>query len=264
MLYIYLILFTQTVLESLPVSSSGHVALVDLLYQKYLGAILQWPIIPVAVFDPWFDSLHAITAIVLALFFLRDWVFLLTNISRTWRIVLKLIALVGIADVITCAFYGLFHFYPVALPLTVGFCITGMLLASLRFLGQKNARRSWGLRDAIILGVVQGVALLPGISRLAATFVAARWLGYSNERAFHLTWMIQWPLIAAASMLGYYNLYKQHMLAEFYSGWMLLAYLLAGVGAYAALWMLHWCVMRNRVWWFAYYMILPAGLALFL
>lgn len=263
MLYLYLVIYIQTVFESLPVSSSGHIALLDLMCQKYMETF-QCHVIPIHIFEPWFHSLHAITAFVLALFFFQNWFFLLAHLARTWRIVLKLIAFVGIADLITCIFYVMFHIYPVDLPLWVGFCATGLLLISLRFVRRSDMRRSWSIRDAILLGIVQGVALLPGISRLAATFVASRWLGYSNERAFQLTWMIQWPLIAAASLVGFYQLHQYQVLGEFYSGGMLMAYFIAGVGAYSALYVLQWCVERDRVWWFAYYMAIPIGLALFL
>lgn len=264
MLYIYLIICVQTVFESLPVSSSGHVALLTSLCEKYGGLASEIAALPPELFEPWFHSLHAITALILAIFFLREWFFLLANFVRTWRIVCKLIFLVGIADVLTSGWYVLFHWYPVSPPLYVGFFITGVLLASLRFAAHAHGRRAFNVRDAIMLGAVQGIALVPGISRFAATFVASRWLGYSNERAFQLTWMIQWPLIAAASVLGFYDLYRVDALAQFYSGWLLVAYLCAGVGGYAALAVAHWCAVRDRLWWFAYYMIIPLAIALWI
>jgi undecaprenyl-diphosphatase len=268
MLYLYLIIFAQTVLESFPISSSGHVALITVLCQKYFGPLFLEYGLNQSIFESWFYCLHAITALVLAIFFFPQWSFFIKNISRVWRMVARLVFLVGVTDVITCACYVIVRHYELSIPLSLGFCITGIMLASLKFLrpscisnNSKLACRSFGVSDALILGAVQGVALMPGISRLATTFVVARWLGYSSQRAFELTWMIQWPLIFAASLLGFYQLHESHALTDFLSSSFIFVYLIAGVGAYVALYALQWCVDKDKVWWFAYYMIVPIVLA---
>jgi undecaprenyl-diphosphatase len=261
MLYLYLIIFAQTVLESFPISSSGHVALITILCQKYSGALFSEYVLDQSIFESWFYCLHAITALVLAIFFFPQWSFFIKNLSRMWRMVLRLVFLVGITDLITFVWYVVVRHYQLSIPLSLGFCITGIMLASLKSLHSERSRRSFGIFDALVLGAVQGIALLPGISRLATTFVVARWLGYSNRRAFELIWMIQWPLIFAASLLGFYQLHESHAMSDFLSCGFIFAYLLAGVGAYAGLCAVQWCVDRDRVWWFAYYMIVPTVLA---
>lgn len=217
-----------------------------------------------SIFESWFYCLHAITALVLAIFFFPQWFFFIKNLFRVWRMVLRLVLLVGITDVITFAWYLVVRHYQLSIPLSLGFCITGIMLGSLKFSNSGRSGRSLGISDALVLGAVQGVALLPGISRLATTFVVARWLGYSGQRAFELTWMIQWPLIFAASLLGFYQLHESHAIGDFLSLSFILAYLLAGVGAYAGLCAVQWCVDKDKVWWFAYYMIVPTVLALLL
>lgn len=268
MLYLYLIIFAQTVLESFPISSSGHVALITILCQKYFGTMFSQYVLDQSIFESWFYCLHAITALVLAIFFFPQWFFFIKNLSRVWRMVVRLVLLVGITDVITFAWYVVVRHYQLSIPLSLGFCITGIMLASLKFLRtvrpeliEGRSSRSFGISDALVLGAVQGIALLPGISRLATTFVVARWLGYSGQRAFELTWMIQWPLIFAASLLGFYQLHEAQALGDFLSFSFILAYLLAGLGAYAGLYAVQWCVDRDKVWWFAYYMIVPTVLA---
>jgi len=269
MLYLYLIIFAQTVLESFPISSSGHVALITILYQKYFGPLFLETLLDPSIFESWFYCLHAITAFVLAIFFFPQWFFFIKNLSRVWRMVARLVFLVGITDVITFAWYVVVRHYQLSIPLSLGFCVTGIMLASLKFLNSAcpsnnsaRSRRSFGISDALVLGAVQGIALLPGISRLATTFVVARWLGYSSRRAFELTWMIQWPLIFAASLLGFYQLHESHAMSDFLSSRFIFAYLLAGVGAYAGLYAVQWCVDRDKVWWFAYYMLVPTVVAL--
>jgi len=270
MLYLYLIIFAQTVLESLPISSSGHVILITVLCQKYLPQFFYFPPIPAPIFESWFYCLHGITALVLAFFFFRHWWFLLKNYKRLWRMIVRLILLVGIADLVTFVCYLAVRHFELGIPLWIGFLITGITLASLKFtntvrpeLIDGHSVRSFKSHDALLLGAVQGIALFSGISRFATTFVVARWLGYSNKRAFELTWMIQWPLIVGACVLGHYRLYEFGALGDFYSIGFVCAYLLAGVGAYYALRVVEWCVVRDKLRWFAYYMIVPTIIALF-
>lgn len=261
MLYLYLIIFAQTILESIPVSSSGHIALLTILFQKYFDLQPLDQVLDQQIFESWIYCLHGITALVLAIFFFPKWFFFVKHLFRVWRIVIRLIFLVGIVDVITFIGYFLVRHFDLNIPLYVGFCITGIALASLKSLSTMHTQRSLGIRDAVILGGVQSIALLPGISRFASTFVVARWLGYSNKRAFELTWMIQWPLIFAAAILGFYKLYEIHAFADFVSFGLMFAYVFAGIGAYAALYFVQWCIYKDKMWWFAYYMIVPTLVA---
>lgn len=262
MLYLYAIIFVQTVLESLPISSSGHVLLFNMICDAHGSHYCVRPQLASPIFEAWFYCLHGLTAVVLAIYFFPQWFFFIKHIARLWRLILRLIFLVLCTDIITfVAFLGV-HYFGFSFPLQIGLCLTALSLASLSFVPQRSYSRSFNIRDAFILGVVQGFALLPGISRFASTFVAARWLGYSNKRAFELTWMIQWPLLLAASILfGFYQLYEYQMLGTFFSGSFVFAYILAGIGAYAALYAVQLCIQHNKMHWFAYYMILPILLA---
>lgn len=259
MLYFYLILFVQIIVESFPISSSGHVTLITHLYEQYY---VKQPILIPESFNAWFDSLHVITALIVALFFYKQWMFFLTHLVRTWRTVLKLIILTAAADAVTILWYLFFHYYSVEPSLLIGFCTTLFLLASLLLVSHSKKKRAFNIRDALLLGMVQGIALLPGISRFAATFVISRWLGYSNERAFQLSWMIQWPLVAAASLVGLSQLYASNMLSFYYSPAALVCMMIASVLSYYALAFAYLCAIKNTFWKFAYYMMVPIVLAM--
>ncbi len=262
MLILMIISFVQIVLESLPVSSSGHVQLVLDAYEKYFPIQNLEHIFATGDYESWFHSIHIFTAIIVAAFFFHSWYFLLTNIARTWRIILKLMMLALLADIITYGWYFVFKLCPIELPLVLGFGVTTLLLVSLYFLPSHKKNRSFNARDALLLGIVQGITLLPGISRFAATFVAARWLGYSGERAFTLTWMIQWPLIAAASLLGFYELGQAHLISELYSMLMLMVYVCAALISYGWFVIAHRLAISDRFWWFAFYMPIVVIIAL--
>ncbi|OEY66918.1 undecaprenyl-diphosphate phosphatase [Marinobacter sp. X15-166B] len=57
------------------------------------------------------------------------------------------------------------------------------------------------LRDALIIGVAQALALIPGTSRSGITMTAALFLGFRREAAARFSFLLSIPLIAAAGLL---------------------------------------------------------------
>lgn len=110
--------------------------------------------------------------------------------------------------------------------------------------------------------VGSGIALLPGISRLASVFVATRWLGYTNRQAFEISWMVQVPLIVAAATKGLYVLCQQNELYIFTDWYVWVVIAVATLLSWCTLWVCNWLVRRNRVWWCAVYMVVPLVMAI--
>jgi len=81
--------------------------------------------------------------------------------------------------------------------LGVGFLVTTILLISTRWAkaGEAPGLPAWG---ALLIGVVQGLALMPGVSRSAATIAVALWLGVRKDRAFELSLLAS--LLPASSL----------------------------------------------------------------
>lgn len=61
--------------------------------------------------------------------------------------------------------------------------------------------RDWSLKDAILMGVSQAVALIPGTSRSGITITCARRLGYGRENAAKLSMLMSIPTILASGLL---------------------------------------------------------------
>ncbi|MEP2641005.1 undecaprenyl-diphosphate phosphatase [Roseobacter sp.] len=59
----------------------------------------------------------------------------------------------------------------------------------------------WRLKDAIVMGLAQMLALIPGTSRSGITITAARKLGYDRESAAKLSMLMSIPTIAASGLL---------------------------------------------------------------
>ena len=177
-LYIYGLI--QIIFESLPVSSSGNVMLWIPILQNILH--LPWSENSIPGFD---FLLHIPTIFIVVVFFFRSWYWSIKNIQKGFDQFVSLIIYCGLADIITVCFYYIWKLVGTDFfPLWFGFLCTTFLLLSLRWFSGKPFKERLCLSDAIILGVVQGCALLPGISRLATTFVTAVWLGYAQERSF--------------------------------------------------------------------------------
>jgi undecaprenyl-diphosphatase len=63
--------------------------------------------------------------------------------------------------------------------------------------------KDWTLKDAVILGLWQAVALIPGTSRSGITITGARHLGYAREDAAKLAMLMSIPtIIASGALLG--------------------------------------------------------------
>jgi len=259
MLHLLLFVSVQLVSESFPVSSSGHLALaVCLFFSKNvrlfpsLSAILHgaelmlWMTIP--------------TIVVVAVFFVKEWGFLLIHIHRTWRIVGKLIGYMLCANSVTAIFYLFMRYYDSTIPLWIGFSVTAGLLFSLyRCPDEQHVPLT--SRRAVLLGIVQGIALLPGISRFAAVFVTSRWMGIDARRSFRITWMLQWPLAVGMVLLsGYqYRSCPTHWVPVDLRTFLIIggASAMALLGLYA----MYLLVQRRMLWIMALYMILPIAVS---
>ncbi|MDE0112555.1 MAG: undecaprenyl-diphosphate phosphatase [Albidovulum sp.] len=61
--------------------------------------------------------------------------------------------------------------------------------------------KDWNLRDAMLMGIWQAAALIPGTSRSGAVITAARFLGYERSQAARLAMLMSVPAILGAGLL---------------------------------------------------------------
>ena len=64
-------------------------------------------------------------------------------------------------------------------------------------------------KSALMIGVFQIISLIPGVSRSGITITAGRLFGYSRYEAAKISFFLSIPTLAAASLLGLYNIYKE-------------------------------------------------------
>jgi len=268
MLCFYFWLSLQILLESFPVSSSGHCLLLEQYLSKlaiqinhYEDFLLHNEIVSsmrVALLD---HFVHGTTVVVIALFFFSRWSWLLLHLRSCWRIIAKIIVLTAIADIITIIFYLIFGVYTFNFPVPVGFIITAILLLSLIWAPKKN-NGVFDWRAACMLGIAQGFALLPGISRFAATYVIARWLCLSPHKAFENSWLVAWPLIAVAFLHSAGIIIITTPESLLLRPATIIIMMTAGVLSFYALRFVATLAYDNKMWWFGLYMIIPIIISL--
>ncbi len=236
--FLHAILFAilQGATELFPVSSLGHAVIVP--------ALLHWGIDQSSAgFLPFLVMLHFGTAIGLLVYFWRDWAAMVNGVlGRGYAVETRLqrgILLRLIAATLPAVIIGVVVKKPVqhlfASPLIA--CVFLIVNAAVLWLGERLRAR--GTRqtttisylDAVIIGLFQCLAFLPGISRSGAAIVGALGRGVPHEDAARFSFLMGTPVIFAASLFEIPKLMKGHELHALL-GISTIAAVVAGIVAY--------------------------------
>jgi undecaprenyl-diphosphatase len=111
------------------------------------------------------------------------------------------------------------------------------------------------LRDAMIVGIAQVGALIPGVSRSGSTLTAALFLGMQREEAARFSFLLGIPTIALA---GLFELFKLRKAGLGLHGWSILFFgiVVASISAFVAIWTLMRVLERFSAWPFVIYRFL--------
>ncbi|MEW5816970.1 MAG: undecaprenyl-diphosphate phosphatase [Spirochaetota bacterium] len=190
----------QGTAEFLPVSSSGHLAL--------LKSIMRLSDVPI-LFD---ILLHISTLCVVVIVFRVRVAGLLTACFRFMAGKtrtedsenLKLVPVIIVATLCTAVIgYGISKLELEQYPKVVSalLIVTGViLLLTIRTSGNKDYSKT-GLREGILTGIAQGIGVFPGISRSGITISAALFSGMAREKAGEFSFLISIPAILGAFLL---------------------------------------------------------------
>ncbi|HEX9792436.1 MAG TPA: undecaprenyl-diphosphate phosphatase [Planctomycetota bacterium] len=241
----------QGLTEFLPVSSSGHLVLARELFGD--DGLPKGATVEVA--------LHLGTlAAVLVWYRAELFQLLVTERRRLALVALACVPLVPVGIWHTQIEATLFGSPAVA---AAGLLVTGvLLLASARLPagGSELAGLAW--KGALLIGCVQALAVIPGISRSGATIVAGMALGMRAEAATTFSFLIAVPAMAAAGLLTFLEVAADGAPRDF-SGLVLAAALASAVGL-VALAILVKLARARRLSWFAPYCFAAGALGLLL
>jgi len=232
----------QGLAEFLPISSSAHLAIVPWLF--------HWPD-PGLSFDV---ALHFGTLIAVIWYFRAEWMALL---RATWQIVItrkietveqKRAAFIVLATIpggiagLLLADKAETAFRNPALTASA-LIVLGILL----WLADRLARADKPIThmkwiDALLIGIAQIFALVPGVSRSGSTITAGRALGFDRNGAAAFSFLLSMPIIAAAVVLKVPHVMRESGLAlpllvgvaaSAISGWLAISVLLKYVSRHS-------------------------------
>ena len=72
-----------------------------------------------------------------------------------------------------------------------------------------NIETNFTIKSAIIIGIFQVLALIPGVSRSGITITAGRFLGFNRFDSAKISFLLAIPALSAASLLGVHDIYKE-------------------------------------------------------
>ncbi len=256
----------QGITEYLPVSSSAHLILAPLFLGKSD---------PGLAFDVF---LHSGTLAATVIYFRKDWLALASTLPLVgdwfhprpgrppwevvnWRLVMAgtvpaLIVGAALHKVVEESFRG-----PATMVWTL--LLGGVVLVAVDY-GCRRGRelKTIGMKDALIIGAVQCLALVPGVSRSGSTMTAGRALGFSRESAARFSFLLSAPVTAAALL---FELRKWRQLLEpgigvecllmgavssFVFGWLAIDVLLKVVRRYSYVsFAVYRAALAGAIWW---------------
>ncbi len=211
-LYALILGIVQGLTEFLPISSSGHLV----LFQNLFG--MNEPELLLDV------CLHAGTLVAVCGIFYRE---ILSILAALWKAPglyrthgglkgmfrenpeIRMSGLIIVGSVPTAALGLVFHemadriFGSVQIVGTM-LMITGTFLWFTRLVSAEGRLlKKMGISDSLVVGFVQGLAIMPGISRSGATISAALFLGIDRDLAGRYSFLLSIPAICGALILGF-------------------------------------------------------------
>lgn len=133
-------------------------------------------------------------------------------------------------------------------------CIVMALLLAIAelYCNHKRTLDHVSLKDALIVGLAQVGALVPGVSRSGSTLTAALFLDLKREQAAQFSFLLGLPAITLAGVKELYELFKAQLDGH---GWSILAVglIVASISAFVAIWSLMRILERFSAWPFVVY-----------
>jgi len=231
----------QGLTELFPVSSLGHAVI--------LPRLLGWGFSQSdPSFLPFLVVLHLGTAAALLLYFWRDWAeiigaFFGVGTAKERRERWRLLWLIVVATIPAVILGGglekyLRHLFGAPEIAAAFLMVNGVIL----FTAERLRRRSAGLRvatemswrTAIVIGLWQSLALIPGISRSGTTMVGGLLGGLHHKEAARFSFLIATPIILGAAVLEVPHFFHHQAESGGFGPLVWLAGIVAGITAYAS------------------------------
>jgi undecaprenyl-diphosphatase len=180
----------QGLTEFLPVSSSAHLALTHWL--------TGWTHTPAE--DLVFDVvLHFGTLVAILVYFARDWISFIQRGDKLLGYVIVACIPGGIAGVLLEGKAETIFRDPLRIALMLA--VMGLVMAAAeRFSRREKTVEQMGWGDALWIGVLQALAIMPGVSRSGITMTTGLFRGLTREAAARFSFLLATPIMLGATL----------------------------------------------------------------
>ncbi|MDD4938472.1 MAG: undecaprenyl-diphosphate phosphatase [Candidatus Shapirobacteria bacterium] len=223
--------FVQGIAEFLPISSSGHLNLAQ--YFLHLTPSLTLDIF-----------LNTATLLSVLFFFRKQVPYFFKN--------LKYIIVGSIPAVLVGFLFkeNIDSIFSNIKSLPFFFLLTSIFVFSTKFFKSNNQKINY--KKALMIGIFQSIAILPGVSRSGSTIFAALLLGLSSIEAFNFSFCLFIPASVGALLLSFKDLSSSNIFTIEY----LLAFIITFMVGILALYILKKVLVYKRFWVFSLYTFL--------
>lgn len=205
----------QGLTEPIPISSSGHLLIAQYFLDVEIeGSVSTFALLVntaslIAVLIIYREDIQRLVVNGLRYFKVKD-----EETTRDFMFIVYLVVATIPAAIIGILFQDAIDDY-LSTVVTVGITlvITGVALWLIRDIRGKRKDGNLTMKDAIIIGVAQSVALIPGISRSGATIVAAMARGINQETALRFSFLLFIPISLGGAVLSISDILNDDNLA---------------------------------------------------
>jgi len=230
----------QGLTEFLPISSSGHLVLASKIFD-ISGDFIFFSVI-----------LHVATLLAVMLYFRKEVWFLIKHpFSKT----AKQLYLATLPTIILVLIFEGFienSFDGKLLPFC--FFFTAILLIITQFVSTKNQNKELDYKGSFAMGIMQGIAVLPGISRSGATICTGIMLGYDKVKSAKFSFLMSIPIIFASMLYEIYKLIKIGG-GQLFPFQTFISALFAFIVGLLAIKLMLWVVKKVKFYWFSIYLV---------
>lgn len=250
----------QGLSEFLPISSSGHLALLENLFEIKEDSVIFFAVLLhigtlVSIFIVYHEDIYAL---IKELFLLFKDIFTGKGLRIEERPIRKLGIMIIVSSIPTAIMGLLFSDYIDRIfgsltVISICWIITGfILLYSEKLNNNKKEIEGMKYRNAIFVGICQGLAIMPGISRSGSTIVGSLVTGLKREFAVEFAFLISIPAILGSAILEFPKAIKAGIEPSTI-GPMIVGFLVAAISGYFAITTMIRIVSKHRMRYFSYY-----------
>lgn len=237
----------QGLCEFLPISSSGHLVLLSKIFN---------------VQDSLFISivLHMATLLAVVIVFWRDIKYLILHpfskemIHLCLATIFTAIIILVLLPIVKMSFSGKYLF--------VCFLISAIILFLVDIISNKKKTKEFSSKTAIIMGIAQGFAVFPGISRSGTTISAGLISGYDKKECAKFSFILSIPIIILSMIEEIFEITtsKQTLNVNFIG--LFLAFIIAFVVGILTIRLMIKVTEKTQFKWFGFYLLILSSICI--